>query len=365
MAKILVIEDEEDIREEVMIWLQFEDHEVWGAENGREGLEKVYQEQPDLVLCDISMPEMDGFAVLIELRSDTNFTQLPFIFLTAAFDRDSIRKGMNLGADDYITKPFRRDDIIDAVNTRLDKQAHFNDRINQLSELINIERDQRLLKSRLIGMFSHDFRNPLSTILSSSNILQNYSDRLTPERKEKHFQRIDGSVHLLLQMLDEMLMVAEIENGQLQCNPQLTDLKKSAEKIVDDFRIIDGGNHQITTSIDAMEPVAIDTQLVQHIITNLVSNALKYSPDDSEVYLRISTKDNQMVVAVQDAGIGIPASDLGKIFEPFFRADNVVGVKGTGLGLSLVKQLVDACDGTIEVTSNLNQGSVFTVTVPV
>jgi signal transduction histidine kinase len=364
MVKIVVIEDEADIREEVMTWLEVEGYEVIGANNGRQGLELIYREQPDLVLCDINMPEMDGHSVLIELRSGPNYAQLPFIFLTASADRDSMRKGMNLGADDYITKPFTYADVITAVKSRLGKQEQIRSQIDRLSNLIDAEREQRLLKSRLIGMFSHDFRNPLTSILSSSNILQNYSDRLKPERQQRHFQRIDGAVHLLLQMLDEMLMVAEIEHGHLSYNPQPTDLKKLIEKVIEDFQLIDGEKHPIADSINLPDLVTIDPKLAHHILTNLVSNALKYSPDGREIDIQAYIKEKQVVISVQDAGIGIHEDDLAHVFEPFFRADNAHNIKGTGLGLSLVKQIVKVCGGTIQVTSELVAGSCFSVRLP-
>jgi len=244
MTKILVIEDEFDIRDEVMNWLQFEGYEVVGAANGKIGLNAIYTEQPDLVICDINMPDMDGHQVLIEVRSDENFVHLPFVFLTAAADRSAMRTGMNLGADDYLTKPFSHADIIDTVSVRLGKLGQIQSQIDHLSSVIDMEREQRLLKSRLVGMFSHDFRNPLASILSSSNILQSYSDRLTPERQQEHFRRIDGGVQLLLQMLDEMLMVAEIENGQLTLHRQSTNLGRQIERLIEDFRLIDGEKHQ-------------------------------------------------------------------------------------------------------------------------
>ncbi len=365
MTKILVIEDEFDIRDEVMNWLQFEGYAVVGAENGKQGLAAIHAEQPDLVLCDINMPEMDGHEVLIELRSNGHYAQIPFVFLTAAVDRDAIRQGMNLGADDYITKPFNHADVVNAVRTRLDKLEQIQSQIDHLSRVIDVEREQRLLKSRLVGMFSHDFRNPLASILSSSNILQHYSDRLTPERQHEHFRRIDGAVHLLLQMLDEMLMVAEIENGQLAYNPQPTDLKKLIEKSVEDFCLIDGEKHHITTSIELPELVTIDPKLVQHIMTNFISNAIKYSPEASEIGVQAYVCGEQVVVAVQDAGIGIPETDLDRVFEPYFRADNARYVKGTGLGLSLVQQVVEVSGGRVEVTSELGAGSRFTVWLPI
>lgn len=364
MIKILVIEDETELLDELVTWLEIEGYKVLGAENGKQGLEILYREHLDLVLCDINMPEMDGHAVLIALRSDERYSQLPFIFLTASADRDSMREGMNLGADDYITKPFTYAEIVSAVKIRLGKQEQFRSQLDHLTNLIDSEREQRLLKSRLVGMFSHDFRNPLATILSSSNMLQSYSDRLSPVQKQEKFDRIDGSVHLLIQMLDEMLMVAEIENDQLFYNPQQTDLNKIIHKIAENFQLIDGNKHRFTTSTDLPNLVMIDPKLIQHVVTNLVSNAIKYSPDGSDIRINAWIDHGEVNISVQDQGIGIPVDAISKVFEPFFRADNARRVKGTGLGLSLVKHAVDVCEGTISLTSELGHGTTFTVKIP-
>lgn len=364
MTKILVIEDEFDIRDEVMSWLQFEGYEVIGAENGKTGMHAIHQHHPDIVLCDISMPEMDGHEVLIELRSDTDFAQLPFVFLTAAADREAMRQAMTLGADDYITKPFKHSEVINAVQTRLHKQAQVQDQLSHLASIIDEERQQRQLKSRLVGMFSHDFRNPLASILSASGILQNYADRLPIEKQQKYLRRIDGSVHLLLQMLDDMLMIAEVENGQLIEQRQAIDLEQLIERTIHDFVLIDEGKHHLTFESSLPLSIAIDRRFVQHIITNLLSNAIKYSPEGSTVTVQASAAHGQVIITVQDAGIGIPEADIARVFDPFFRASNVTKADGTGLGLALVKQLVDVCGGRLEVTSELGQGSCFSVMLP-
>lgn len=363
MARILVIEDEMFIRDEVMTWLELEGYDVLGADNGKDGLDLIYNENPDLVLCDINMPEMDGHEVLIELRSNMLYAQLPFIFLTATADHNAMREGMNLGADDYITKPFTYAEVLSAIRTRLTKQQQLNSQIEQLSHIIEEERQLRLLKSHLMGMFSHDFRNPLATILAASNMLQSYWDRLTPEKREQRFNHIEGSVHLLLQMLDEMLMVAEIENGQLTYNPQATDLTKLIEKIIGDFLMIDADKHIISSYIQLPERIMIDQKIIQHILTNLISNALKYSPIDTEIIVKASFKSDQFTLLVKDAGIGIPQEDIANIFEPYFRASNVESAKGTGLGLALVMHTLDVCHGTIEVSSELEHGTSFTVRI--
>ena len=364
MTKILIIEDEAIIREEVLTWLEVEGYEVIGAENGKQGLELIFDAQPDLVLCDINMPQMDGHQVLIELRSRQEYIDLPFIFLTASADRESMREGMKLGADDYITKPFTYEEVVTAIKTRLGRQQRIRDQIDQLTDLIDEERELRLLKSRLVGMFSHDFRNPLATILSSSSMLQSYSDRLSPEQKLQKLHRIDGAVHQLIQMLDEMLMVAQVENGQLSFNPQATDLARLINEVLDNFELIDEGKHHITSQVELPGQIVTDPNLIRHIVTNLISNALKYSPQGTKVHVQAYEEAGQIKIRVQDEGIGISEDDLRQVFEPFFRAENAQMAKGTGLGLSLVKEAVDVCGGQIEVTSKIGEGSVFMVTIP-
>lgn len=364
MTKILVIEDEFDIRDEVMSWLVFEGYEALGAADGKEGLRVIRHEQPDLVLCDISMPEMDGHTVLIEMRSNAALQHIPFIFMTASADRDDVRRGMNLGADDYITKPFSHAEILNAVASRLNKQARITSQVAHLSNAIEQEREQRLLKSRLVGMFSHDFRNPLMSILSSSSILQNYADRLSPERQAKHFGQIDGAVHLLLQMLDEMLMVAEVENGQLEAHPQPTELRKLIEKVITEVEMIDRGQHHIHFGCKLPALVQVDPRFVQHIVTNLISNAVKYAPNGTTVTVHVAADGDDIVLTIEDEGIGIPEADLPHIFEPYFRAENARNCKGNGLGLSLVRELAENCGGSVAAASELGRGSCFTVRLP-
>lgn len=368
MTKILVIEDEAHIRDEVMDWLHFEGYEVVGAANGQLGMAAIYQEHPDLILCDITMPEMDGHEVLFELRSNANFSHIPFVFLTAAADRDSIRLGMDMGASDYLPKPFTHAEILNAVRSRLglkamEEQEYLN-QIDMFNRAFTEEREKRLLKSRLVAMFSHDFRNPLASILSASSIIRNYEDRLTPERKQRHLDRIDGSVRQLLQMLDDMLMIAEMESGHLDFLPQPVDLASFVETIVDEFRLIDQDAHQLIVQNSLFGQVEIDTKLVRQMLANLLSNAIKYSPQDTSVTVRLYEQADCIRLEVADKGMGIPEDSRDHLFEPFHRASNARNVKGTGLGLAIVKECVERHSGHISVESALDEGTVFKVELP-
>ncbi len=368
MAKIMVIEDEAAIREEVMEWLQFEGHNVSGASSGRPAIAAIQRDPPDIVLCDIWMPEMDGYAVLIELRSNPALAHIPFVFLSASASHEAVRYGMDLGADDYLTKPFTHAELIRAIESRLHKQSsqndHVSERMEALSEALEDERTKRLLKTRLVAMFSHDFRTPLSTIMSSVELIRHYEARMTPERKAMHLDRIEGSVHLLMQMLDDMLLIAQMESGSFQYHPEALDLSDLTSEVLDEFRAVYGGARTLTLRAEGSCCTQADRRLFRQILANLVANAIKYSPDDSEVIVGLDNRGDYVEMVVEDQGIGIPADDLEAIFEPFHRAGNAEEFKGTGLGLTIVKEAVERHGGTIRVESEIEKGSRFIVTIP-
>ena len=368
MIKILVIEDEANIRREVMDWLRFEGYAVIGAENGRAGLAAVHQEAPDLILCDVAMPELSGHEVLSEVRSGVDSGQIPFIFLTAAADRGAMRRGMELGADDYLTKPFTHAEVFNAVRTRLGKKSAQDAQVQNQLDTLNLvfaeEREKRLLKSRIVAMFAHDFRNPLNWILMSSEILRSQADRLTPERRDRQLDRIDSAVHQLLQMLDDMLTVAEVESGRLGFAAERVELPPFIETTLDELRLMDQGAHRFTLHTNARRFITADPKLLKRILANLLTNAMKFSPPETEITLSIYEVPDAICFEVQDQGLGIPAESLPRLFEPFHRASNIQHTKGSGLGLTIVKECVERHHGVIEVASDLDQGTTFTVRLP-
>ncbi len=368
MAKILMIEDEDQIREEVMDWLMFEGYEVVGAANGRLGLEAAEREYPDLIISDINMPEMDGYNVLLEVRSNPVLSHIPFIFLTAHDTHDAYRAGMEMGADDYLTKPFTHTEVLSAIRARLQKQSQQKEYVNQqldtLDKVLEEERAKRLVKSRLVAMFSHDFRNPLAVILSSATLMQKYEDRMDSDQRQNKLSRIVSSVEQLMQMLDDMLVVAEMESGRFEANPENLDLTAQVENIVDEFRAIKGETCQIRFESSVQKRVKLDPKLLRQMTANLISNAIKYSPDGGEVKVKIAGGEGEIVLLVQDNGIGIPDEAMSSLFTPFFRATNAKNLQGTGLGLAIVKEAVDLCGGEIDVTSQVGQGSQFRVRLP-
>ncbi len=367
MTKILVVEDEFQILEEVVDWLKFEGYEAVGVTNGRLALFEIAKSMPDLIISDIAMPEMDGHELLLEVRSNPNLVHIPFIFLTAATTKSDVRRGMDRGADDYLTKPFTHAEVMGAIHARLQKKELIEGQMQsfagELQNALNMERERHQLKARITAMFSHDFRNPLSAILSSSNIIRNYEAKLTPERKRQHLDRIDGSVHLMLQMLDDMLTLSQMESGHLEFYPTPTDLARFVGGIVEEFRMIDQDQHTLTYKPHLEHAVNIDSRLIRQIMANLISNALKYSPIKGEVVISLDEHEGYLRMIVSDFGMGIPQESLAHLFEWFYRAENAKNVKGTGVGLSIVRECVERHMGRIMVDSTEGKGTTFTVLV--
>jgi two-component system, sensor histidine kinase and response regulator len=369
MSKILVIEDDASLREEVMAWLILEGYDSTVAVDGIEGVETAFRYLPDVILCDISMPRLDGLGVLLELRANPLTTNSAFIFLTARASHEDIRKGMELGADDYITKPFTSLEILRSIEVQLEKKAlrqgKLQAEVKQWQQAFEEEHKQHLFKARLAAMFAHDFRNPLATILSSNSLLANYLDRMDTDRRVTHFNRIEASVYQLMQMLDDMLIVSQLEAGKLEFGPQPMDVARFFRGIVEEFQAINGETHQIIYQPRFSELVVADERLLQQIGNNLISNAIKYSPNGSDISVTLEKTDVQWHLLIEDHGLGIPEADHSKLFDEFVRGSNVKDIPGTGLGLAIVKQAVDLHRGTIKLESQLGVGTKFIVSFPI
>jgi two-component system sensor histidine kinase/response regulator len=369
MSKILVIEDETILREEVAEWLTLEGYETITAENGMAGLEAAFRLRPDLIVCDITMPLLDGYGVLLELNTNPATADIPFIFVTARAAHEDMRRGMDLGADDYLTKPFSRLELLNAVQTRLEKrliqQQQRQTEVDQWQQAFEQEREQRLLKAKLVAMFSHDFRNPLSSILTSTSLLRDYAGRMDEERRLNHFNRIEGSVRQLLQMLDDMLVVAQMDSGKLTFTPEPLQIQAFIQQMTEEFQMIHSDTYRLYFESRVAHTVMADPRLLRQIATNLISNAIKYSPQGSEVRILLDSVDGERwMLVVQDQGIGIPEEDQWLLFEAFQRASNVGLVQGTGLGLAIVKQAAELHGGTVYLESEVGVGTRVSVVMP-
>jgi PAS domain S-box-containing protein len=226
------------------------------------------------------------------------------------------------------------------------------------------ERELNELKSRIIATVSHEYRTPLTTILSSADILEHYDSRLTAQKKKNHFQRIQSSIKYLTNLVEDMLFVHQAEIGSLAFNPAPLDVEWVAREVVNEFQQ-NSNQHSINFDCQGICTNAfLDEKLLQLILKNLLSNAIKYSPKTSPVQLELNCELNQIVLRVSDRGIGIPAEEKSLLFNPFFRGSNIGVTPGVGLGLVIIKECVDLHGGKIFVESEVGKGTTFTVTLP-
>ena len=247
-------------------------------------------------------------------------------------------------------------------------QADITTRVQVAAEMqkaLEKEKELNEMKSRFVTMTNHEFRTPLSTILSSAEILEHFDHQFNHDKKIKHLHRIQEAVKKLVQMLDEVLEISKGDAGKIKFNPIFFDLKEFCCHLVEDLQLIAGNNHKITFKyLGPKTMVVMDEILLQHILNNLLSNAIKYSPNEGVVEFEVICDNFEATFVVKDSGIGIPEADQLKLFDLFHRADNVGNIPGTGLGLSIVKRMVDLHQGSIDVESEMGVGTTFIVKIP-
>ncbi len=231
------------------------------------------------------------------------------------------------------------------------------------------EKELSQLRSRFISMASHEFRTPLTIISSSASILETYNHRITEEKRQQHLQRIQNTVKHMAQLLDDVLTVNLAEIDRLAFNPESLDLVTFCRNLVEELQL-STDQHQIIFVAShndqslATFTFAIDQKLMRQILTNLLNNAIKYSPDANVINFDLIIQDSGIVFQIQDHGMGIPEEDQGQLFESFHRARNVGSIAGTGLGLAIVKRCVNLHKGNISVSSKVGEGTIFTITIP-
>jgi signal transduction histidine kinase len=220
------------------------------------------------------------------------------------------------------------------------------------------------LKSRFVSTTSHEFRTPLSAILSSAELLERYGARWEDDRRLRHLHQIEAAARHMAQLLEDVLTIGRAEAGQLVCHPTALDLGSFCRDLVDEMgRITLPGQTIALSERDLPVPAWLDEKLLREILTNLLSNAIKYSPAGQPIALTAVRCGPDVVLSVTDQGIGIPLADQARLYEAFHRAANVGTIPGTGLGLAVLKKAVDTHGGRIECESAPGQGTIFTVTL--
>lgn len=359
---ILIVEDEWIIALDIKRHLSKLGYGIAGTANSAEkALALVAETQPDLVLMDIYLQgEKSGIEAADQIHQQFN---LPVVFLTAHADEATLMEAIAAHPYGYIAKPFEEKDLSIAIQVAL-----ANHRAEQaIQQALDKEKQLNELKSQFVSIVSHEFRNPLSSLLITLEMLEK-QEGFPPEKRQAQLQRAKNVVREMNHLIQDVLVVGEVEREQFQCQLAPVDIYWFCSALVEDLRAHHASNHRLVFHTQGISDHAhpfyhLDPKLLQHILANLLENALKYSTEDSEVMFELECASEWVQFRIQDRGIGLTDRDLAKLFTPFHRGINVGNISGTGLGLSIVKKCVDAHQGTITVKSEVGVGSLFTVTL--
>ncbi len=267
--------------------------------------------------------------------------------------------------------PFWADVLITAIYddsgkvkgfTKVTRDFTLHKRAEEKSSLaLQKEKELNEIKSNFVSMASHEFRTPLSTILSSISLMEFYKTTETQDKRDKHIYRIKRAVNEMVATLEEFLSLEKIEEGKARVKNEIFNIRQLAENICSKFKVELGASQNIEYYHYGTENICLDEGFLNHILNNLLSNAIKYSPENSSILFVTNVDNGTLTLRVKDDGIGISAEDQKRLFERFFRASNTGNIKGTGLGLHIVKRYVELLGGTIYVKSAINKGTEFTV----
>ncbi|GAB4422793.1 MAG: hybrid sensor histidine kinase/response regulator [Anaerolineae bacterium] len=361
MTKILVIEDDEALLEDVLTILRFEGYDVLGAPNGAEGVRLAREHLPDLIISDVMMPEVDGYGVLLALQADPATSKIPFIFLTAKAALDQVRLGMRLGADDYLPKPFDNEDLLRAVRARLAR-----------GERMKTQLAQRLghLRESIALALPHELRTPLTSLVGYAELMLADSGTLQPVEVADMADAILKAGSRLRRQLENFLLYAQVELHRHGLQPTATCLEavlEDVEDIIHQTARQQAAQHLREDDLHIeVEPATVRSvaMAVRKIVAELVDNACKFSNPGSPITVRAATDEDHYVLQISDRGCGMSAEQIQQVtaFVQFER--RLREQQGIGLGLSLARELASFCGGTLEIESQPGQGAVVTVRLP-
>ncbi|MEQ8675944.1 MAG: hybrid sensor histidine kinase/response regulator [Aggregatilineales bacterium] len=337
------------------------------ASSGREGLAMIAEAPPELIILDIMMPEMDGFEVCRRLKADPKTADIPIIFISAMNETESIVTAFDIGGVDYITKPFQ----LREVQKRVESHLTLIRQRREIEALREQERQQfetiNSMREKFIHAATHDLKNPLQLITGYTEVLRSDETFQSNPGLNYYLDAMRGGVQKILGLVGDMLDLIQMENS-IDPSPELTDLHTFVDGTIKQYELpAQQKNIELLTDLPPQEVIAnIDAKRMRQVLDNLVSNAIKYTPDDGHVMVSAFVEDSMLILKVSDTGLGIPEEYIDTLFQPFARVREREHMKqeGTGLGLSIVKTIIEQHHGDIEIESTAGEGTSFIITLP-
>lgn len=375
---LLIIDDLEDNR--TLLRADLEDElqgvRISEATNGEDALQMMLATNYTLAICDVLMPQMDGFTVLTKAREHVSSSGVPFLFLSALRQQETIKKGLELGAVDFLVKPYDIDELVNKVRNlaRIRQlQVELETSQKQLIEANALLQRMNEEKNRIMQIVSHDLRSPLSGIRGLANILQTEEDANNPATVREFSSMIADTSDSLIRLVNDLMQIARMEAGaevELQCAP--CDISELVQSCMGMFAraVAKKGVVLTYSNLCSHTEAVVDEAKVKQVVGNLLSNAIKFTRPDGEVHIVLRTDmvkgEGYWVVEVRDTGIGIPAEQLPHLFEHFANGQRsgTNNERGVGLGLPLVRFFTGLHNGEVCVHSKEGEGTVVEVFLP-
>ncbi len=361
-SRVLVVDDDAVTQKLVQKILERANIECEGAESGEAALELIEDRQPDLILCDIQMPEMDGIEFCSLIRLKPRLEEIPLIMFTGLSTMDSLSRAYEAGADDYIMKPLREVELLSRVERHIDEYRQRQEAKKRIQRL----NTQNESKTKFLGVASHDLRNPLVSIRGISQYLE--SEKFGPLNEGQHelVATIVQASESMLTLVEDLLDVSMFESGQMRIEPDIQPLESLVDHAIT-LHSPSASKKQIrlVKAASASDTDAeVDRRLVSRVIDNLVSNAIKFSPQETEIRLKLASDSESVSLSVEDQGPGIPEDEFDALFKEFGRTSNLptAGESSSGIGLFVCQRIVLRHGGKISVENRSKGGARFTVT---
>jgi len=361
--KVLIVDDNTNNLSVLGNILLSNNFAVQVAENGNAAIQMVKKKQPDLILLDINMPGISGYEVCKILKEDKSTANIPIIFLTAYSETENIVEGFKLGAVDYITKPFRTEELMARVNTHIElKNAKTS------LELKNTELQHlNATKDKLFTIIAHDLRGPIGNLTNYIELLKNMHRQWSQEKVERWIDDMENIASESQFLLENLFNWSSSQLNEIKVKPCINDITNVIQQVLNQIANLAEAKNQEIRFIDNGPVIGcFDPEMISIVIRNIVSNAIKFTQRDGKIEISTFEQNDKIVLTIADNGIGIPKEKIDDLFKNV-QLQSTYGTereKGSGFGLLLCHEFITLNNGEISITSEINKGSEFRIVLP-
>lgn len=360
---VLVVDDNPKNLQIIALTLRDLNYKLMIADTGPKAIELSERYKADLILLDVMMPGMDGFEVCQIIKSKKENEGIPIIFLTALSEKTNLVRGFELGAVDYITKPFNKEELISRIKNHLELKFARDD----LKSVTNHLTELNSIKDKMFSVIGHDLRSPIGSVKMSLDMLSNNLEKYDIQKLRENINLLSKTTDEVFSLLENLLWWARSQSGNLSVIPENVELLPLFTSLYYLNKTSLGlKNIEFVNTVDDSSIVYSDMNTLKTVLRNLISNAIKFTPNGGKITVSSESFDDHVLINIEDNGVGIPEDVIAKLFDEKFQitSPGTNMESGSGLGLLLCKNFITVNNGTISVESHLGKGSVFKLSLP-